>query len=104
MCKETYHENEAMEYYCKECNVCICHKCGQTRHNQHDKMDIQHAGEEQKIHVTRTVERAKAQLNVVENMMKKQTELMKKSEEEILTAERDVTEYVNKMVQRLREQ
>lgn len=105
MCKETYHENEAMEYYCKECNVCVCHKCGQTRHNQHDKMDIQHAGEEQKIHVTKTVKRAqKTKLNTVENMMKKQTELMKKSEEEILTAENDVTEYVNKMVQRLREQ
>lgn len=28
MCKEIYYENEVMEYYCKECNVCICYKCG----------------------------------------------------------------------------
>lgn len=103
MCKETYHENEAMEYYCQECKVCICLKCGQTRHNQHDKMDIQHAAQEQKIHLNETVERAKAKLNAVETMTMKQTELMKKSEEEISTAEKDVTEYVQKMVQTLKE-
>jgi len=103
MCQETYHENEVIEYYCKECNVCICHKCGQTRHNQHDKMDIQHAAEEQKILMTKSVERAKAKLNAVEKMMKKQTELMKKSEQEISTAEKDVTECVHNIVQLLKE-
>ena len=103
MCKETYHENEAIEYYCKECNVCICHKCGQTRHNQHDKMDIQQAAEEQKINLTKIVEKAKAKLNAVENMKKKQIELMKKSEEEISTAEKDITEYVQEMVQLFKE-
>ena len=103
MCKETYHENEVIQYFCKECNVCICHKCGQTRHNQHDKMDIQHAAEEQKIHMTKSVERAKEKLNVVENMMKKQTELMKKNEEEISIAEKDMTEHVRNMVQLFKE-
>ena len=103
MCKETYHENEAIEYYCIECYVCICHKCGQTRHNHHDKMDIQHAAEEQKMHMTEIVERAKAKLNTVEKMMKMQTALLKKSEEEISTVEKEVTEYVHKMVQLLKD-
>ena len=40
MSKEKYHENEAVQYYCKVCNICICHKCSMsesqsTRHRRH---------------------------------------------------------------------
>ena len=35
MSKEKYHENEAVQYYCKVCNICICHKCSIVSHNRH---------------------------------------------------------------------
>jgi len=65
-------------------------------------MDIQHAAEEQKIHMAKSVKKAKEKLNAVEKLMKKQTELMKKSEEQISTAEKDVTETVNNLLQFLK--
>ena len=43
MCRETHHEKEPLDYYCQECKVCICDKCGQTRHTHHTKVDIQQA-------------------------------------------------------------
>ena len=47
-CKEKYHENEAVQYYCQDCNVCICQKCGILIHNRHAMMDIQQAVEQKK--------------------------------------------------------
>ena len=34
MCTEKYHQNEALEYFCQDCKVCICMKCGFVNHNQ----------------------------------------------------------------------
>ena len=49
MCKEKYHENEAVQYYCKVCNICICHKCSIVSHNRHAIEDIQRAAEKEKV-------------------------------------------------------
>ncbi|KAL9984414.1 hypothetical protein ACROYT_G006702 [Oculina patagonica] len=103
MCKEKYHEKEAVEYYCQECEDCICHKCSVMSHNQHNKMDIQQAIEEQKLQMTKSFEKAKAKLVVVETKMNEQIELMKKSEEEISVAEKHVTEFTEEIIRMVRE-
>ena len=103
MCKEKYHENEVVEYYCQECEVCICLKCGQTRHNGHNKKDIQQAAEERKMQMTESFERAKAKLVVVETKMKEQSELIKKREEEISVAEKKATEFVEEIIRSAKE-
>ena len=105
MCKEKYHENEAglVEYYCQECEVCICNKCGQTRHNQHNKRDIQQAAEERKIQMTNVFDGVKAEVTVVETKMKEQIELTKKSEDEISAAETKATETVEEIIRVARE-
>ena len=103
MCKEKYHENEAVEYYCQECRVCICHKCSVMIHNQHDKKDIQQAAEGRKTEMTNVFEKAKATVVAVEAKITQQVELMKKSEEEISAAEKKATETVEEVIRVARE-
>ena len=103
MCKEKYHENEVVEYYCKDCRVCICLKCGQTRHNHHNKMDVSQAVDERKTQMSKLVERAKAKTVEVEARMKKQAELMEESENDICFAEEEMLKTVEESIQLLNE-
>ena len=102
-CTEKYHENEPVEYYCQECEKCICLKCGQTRHNQHIKMDIQQAAEGQKMQMTEVFRQAKSRVANIETKMKDQIELMTKSTEKISAAEKEVTETVEEIIRIARE-
>ena len=103
MCLQKNHGNEALEYYCQDCHVCICHKCSVVSHNRHTIVDMQQAAEEQKMQMTQVFARVKAQLVDVEGMIREQSELMKKSEEEICVAERMVTETVQEIIRIARE-
>ena len=103
MCAEKYHENESVEYYCQECEKCICLKCGQTRHNHHNKINIQRAAEEQKMEMTQVFRQAKSRVANIETKMKEQIELMAKSTEKISAAEKKVTETVERVIRIARE-
>lgn len=102
MCKENYHENETLEYYCRQCKVCICQKCGQTGHNHHEKVDIRHAAEEQKDSVVNVLDECKAEVLVVESKINEQVKLRNKSKEKIATTQNKVTETVEMFIQDLR--
>lgn len=102
MCKENYHENETLEYYCRQCKVCICHKCGRTGHNHHEIVDIRHAAEEQKDSVVNVLDECKAEVLVVESKINEQVKLRNKSKEKIATAQNKVTETVEMFIQDLR--
>ena len=73
MCPQKYHENEALEYYCQDCNVCICHKCSVVSHNRHVMVDIQQAAEEQKMQMTQIFAIVNDQVADVETKIMKQT-------------------------------
>ena len=103
MCAEKYHEHEPMEYYCQDCEKCICLKCGQTRHNQHIKMDIQQAAAEQKMQMTQVFCQAKSRVANIETKMKEQIELMTKSTDKISAAEKKATETVEEIIRIARE-
>ena len=103
MCKEPFHENELLHYYCKECSVCICHKCGQTRHNQHRKVDIQEAAKERKDQRRKLVDRARNEVFYLEEKVEEQRRLMKTSEEELVATKNKVTEQVQEVSRHLKE-
>ena len=104
MCTEKYHQNEALEYFCQDCEVCICMKCGFVNHNSHTMVDIQQAAEERKIQITEVIDKAKEQVAVVERKMNRQIEVMKKTTHEMLTAGNEITATVDELVRDLREQ
>ena len=101
MCKEKYHENEPVEYFCEDCKVCICHKCGVTVHNHHNKKDVQHATEDIKNQMEKIVQKIKAKAVSVEAKVKEQTNLMLKTQEEISSAEREMIKVVEEKIRLL---
>ena len=98
MCTKKYHENEPLDYYCRDCSVCICHKCSIVSHNRHSLVDLQEAAEEQKMQMTQVFARVKEKLVTVESKISEKTELMKQSEEEICAAEKKVTKTVQEII------
>lgn len=103
MCTEKYHQNEALEYFCQDCKVCICMKCGFVNHNRHTLVDIQQAAEGRKIQITEVIDKAKAQVAVVERKMNRQIEVMKRTTHEMVTAGNKITAIVDELVRALRE-
>ena len=102
-CKEKYHENEVVQYYCQDCNVCICQKCSILIHNRHAMVDIQQAVEEQKMEMKQVFARVKERMAIVNKQIIEQTELMSKSEKEICAAEKKVTEISEEIIRIARE-
>jgi len=102
ICKENYHENEMLEYYCQQCNVCICHKCGQTGHECHEKVDIRQAAEERKVSMENVLDECKAEVLVVESKINEQVKLRNKSKQRIVATQNKVTETVEMVIQDLR--
>ena len=103
MCSQQYHENQPLEFYCEECKVLICQKCCIVSHNRHTMTDTQKAAQEQKMQMKDALEKVKAETVIYENEIRKQTELMDKTKNEILSAEKKMTDAVEERIRELRE-
>ena len=103
MCSQQYHENQPLEFYCEECKVLICHKCSVVGHNRHTMTDTQKAAQVQKMQMKDALEKVKVETVIYENEIRKQTKLMEKTKNEILSAEKKMTDAVEERVRELRE-
>ena len=102
-CKEKYHENETVEYYCVDCSLSICHKCSVLIHKRHNLQDIQKVAEESKLQMKKRFDSLKTKIDDVEAKLKKQTELMKGGEGELNSVEIEMTENIDKKIRVLNE-
>ena len=103
MCSQQYHENQPLEFYCEECKVLICHKCSVVGHNRHTMTDTQKAAQVQKMQMKDALEKVKAEAVIYKNEIRKQTELMDKTKNEILSAEKKMRDAVEERIRELRE-
>ena len=103
MCSQQYHENQPLEFYCEECKVLICQKCCIVSHNRHTITDTQKAAQVQKMQMKGALEKVKAETVIYENEIRKQTELMNKTKNDILSAEKKMTDAVEERIRELRE-
>ena len=102
MCREKHHENEPLNYYCQNCKVCICDKCGQTRHANHTKVDIKQAAEEQKLKMAELVQEMKVEITEHTTQIEKTTEMLKKNGGKIAAARNKVLTTVEELIQELK--
>ena len=103
MCSQQYHENQPLEFFCEECKVLICHKCSIVSHNRHTMTDTQKAAQVQKMQMKDALEKVKAETVIYENKIRKQTELIDKNRNEILSCEKKMTDLVEELIRELRE-
>jgi len=103
MCSQQFHEDHPLEFYCEDCKVLICLKCSIVSHNQHLVTDTHKAAQEQKMQMTESLAKLKAEILLYENEIKKQTELKDKNVTDIMNAEKKMTDSVEEWIRDLRE-
>ena len=103
MCSQQYHDNQPLEFYCEECKVLICQKCCIVSHNRHTITDTQKAAQVRGMQIKDALEKVKAETVIYKNEIRKQTELMDKTKNEILSAEQKMTDAVEERIRELRE-
>lgn len=101
-CGEQYHEHEPLEYYCRECQVCICRKCGLISHHHHATVKTQHAADEIKTQVMEYLQNVKSEIDDVEKQMRKGTEMLRSTREEIASARDSVQTTVEQVIRVLK--
>ena len=103
MCLQQYHENQPLEFFCEECKVPICLKCSVVSHNRHTITDTQKAAQLQKMQMKDALEKVKAETIISDDRIRKQTELMEKSRNEVISAENTMTDAVDECIRQLQE-
>ena len=86
VCREKHHESELLNLFCEQCKVCICEKCGQTRHSHHTKVDIEQAAKECKVNIEEITEEMKKEVADYQSQVERSKEKTRKSREEIAAA------------------
>ena len=102
-CKEKHHENELLKSFCVQCKVCICDKCGQTRHNHHTRVDIDQAAKEQKANIQEITEEMKKGISDIQMYVERSKELSRKSREKIAAARNKAMTSLEELMRVLKE-
>ena len=103
MCREKFHEKELLTSFCKQCKVCICDKCRQTRHNRHTTVDIHQAAEEPKADIEEIVEEMKIEIAYHTECVERTKKSLRTSRERIATARNKVVKCVQEHIRLLQE-
>jgi len=103
VCKEKHHENELLKSFCKQCKVCICDKCGQTRHNHHTKVDIDQAAKDRKVNIQEITEEMKKGISNIQMYRERSKELSRKSREKIAAARNKAMTSIEELIRVLKE-
>ena len=103
MCREKFHESELLTSFCRQCKVCICDKCRQSRHNHHTTVDIHRAAEEHKVDIEQIVGEMKREIAYHTERVEITKESLRRCRERIATARSKVVKCVQELIRLLHE-
>ena len=103
VCREKFHENELLSSFCTQCKVCICDKCKQTRHNQHNTVSIHQGAEQHKVDIEDIVEEMKREIAVYKEQMKRIDESLRRGRQRIAAARNEAMTSVEELMRLLQE-
>ena len=103
VCREKFHENELLSSFCTQCKVCICNKCKQTRHDQHNTVSIHQGAEQHKVDIEDIVEEMKREIAVYKEQMKRIDESLRRGRQRIAAARNEAMTSVEELMRLLQE-
>ena len=103
VCREKFHENELLSSFCTQCKVCICVKCKQTRHNQHNTVAIHQGAEQHKVDIEDIVEEMKREIAVYKEQMERIDESLRRGRQRIAAARNEAMTSVEELMRLLQE-
>ena len=90
--------NTFLTSFWKQCKVCICDKCRQTRHNNHITVDIHQAAEKPKVDFEEIVEERKKKIADYKERKGKTKDSLGERREKIATERNKVMTSVEELV------
>ena len=103
VCREKHHDSELLNLFCEQCKVCICDKCGQTRHSHHSKVDIEQAAKKRKVNIEEIAEEMKKEVADFHLQVERSKERTRKSREEIAAARNKALTSLEELMRVLKE-
>ena len=83
MCEKPNHKQEPLEFFCRDCQACFCHKCSVTTHNQHVKVDITDAADQRKAEIIQSIQKIKDLITHNEQGMDKEREITESFQQQV---------------------
>ena len=83
MCEKPNHKQEPLEFFCRDCQACFCHKCSVTTHNQHVKVDITDAADQRKAEITQSIQKIRDLITDNEQGMDKEREITESFQQQV---------------------
>ena len=96
-------EAEIVDYYCQECELCMCPKCAIANHKNHQLLEIQCAAKQHKGCIDEVVERMKLELSILNQAIVTDRQNFKEAEKGILTTRQQVRAKVEELIQAMKE-
>ena len=83
MCEKPNHKQEPLEFFCRDCQACFCHKCSVTTHNQHVKVDITDAADQRKAEIIQSIQKIRDLITHNEQGMDKEREITESFQQQV---------------------
>ena len=102
-CSQKYHKQEAMRFFCLQCQICVCQVCINTDHKSHDVVPVEKAADDEKANIMAEADTIKEKMNVCSDLIRQFETTELELETNIAIAKRQVSETAEQMVAKIRE-
>ena len=102
-CSQKYHKQEAMRFFCLQCQICVCQVCINTDHKSHDVVPVEKAADDEKANIMAEADTIKEKMNVCSDLIRQFETTELELETNIAIAKRQVSETAEQMVVKIRE-
>ena len=101
MCKHESHGEEALNYYCDDCNECICHICYDDCLWRHDVVDIEQAAQQGRTRLDEILKKAEEEIAASKDEIQISEDIFMNRKKELRAARENVKATVKKLIETL---
>lgn len=101
MCKHESHGEEALNFYCDDCNECICHICYDDCFWRHDVVDIEQAAQQGRTRLDEILKKAEEEIAASKDEIQISEDIFMNRKKELRAARENVKATVKKLIQTL---
>ena len=102
-CTVKYHERKLMEFFCRDCKMCICQSCINTDHRNHKIDPLDKVCDEEKSNLLASAELAKEKQKAYEDVIQQFESAAAELQGNIAAAKQDVCDAAERMIVAIRE-
>ena len=102
-CSEQYHEREITRFFCLSCQICVCHACIVTDHQNHKVILLDKAADNEKGNIMAEAEATRENEKALKDVIREFEETISKLETNVEIAKRGIAQSAETMITKIRE-